>query len=353
MQDVVEELIALVPQADTAFANIAHRGGYVQEMLEELGGDVFVDVIAPRQLERNAHQVERVHGHPAGGVRLIDVTAGRQLCAAIEHPDVVEAEEPALKHVASLRVLAVHPPGEIQHQLVKHALKEFIVAMAAQLAVDLEHSPRSPGVYRWIDVAERPFVGRYLPIRMHVPLAREQYQLLLGELAVEMRERNAVERKIPGRVPGIFPLFGHPNYVGVAEVLPVAVALPAGRRTGLSRIPGQPLMDVEVVVLLAPDHAGECLALNQARIRVCYAFLQLRVELVRLTNTRGKHLVKINEWGRGARLRQSQPQLFDAARRHVEPAPHGCLSTAPLRINCSRAPMHEQVVECVLPETLR
>jgi len=54
-----------------------------------------------------------------------DEAARRQRCAAIEHADVVQAEEAALKHVAPFRVLPIHPPGEVQHQLVKDALEKL------------------------------------------------------------------------------------------------------------------------------------------------------------------------------------------------------------------------------------
>ena len=37
--------------------------------------------------------------HPGRAVRLLEVAAGRQRGAAVEHADVVEAEEPALEHV--------------------------------------------------------------------------------------------------------------------------------------------------------------------------------------------------------------------------------------------------------------
>ena len=49
----------------------------------------------------------------------------------VEHADIVEAEEAALEDVQALRVLAVHPPGEVQQQLVKDALQEIQVAVAA------------------------------------------------------------------------------------------------------------------------------------------------------------------------------------------------------------------------------
>ena len=177
------------------------------------------------ELECDAHEVERIHRHPARAVRLIDVTAGRQRCAAIEDADVVETEEAALEDVAALGVLAIHPPGEVQQQLVEHALEELQVAfVAALLAIDLEHAPGCPRMHRRIHVAERPLVGGHLAVRMHVPLAREQHELLLGELGVDERERDRVEREIPRRVPRVFPLVGHRDDVGVVEMRPLPVA---------------------------------------------------------------------------------------------------------------------------------
>ncbi|MDC4224173.1 MAG: hypothetical protein MPW15_08085 [Candidatus Manganitrophus sp.] len=55
--------------------------------------------------------------------------------AAVEDADVVEAEEAALEDVPALGVLAVHPPGEVEHQLVEHPLQEGQVALPAQALV--------------------------------------------------------------------------------------------------------------------------------------------------------------------------------------------------------------------------
>src|SRR5713226_5312875 len=107
-------------------------------MLEELCRDVFVDMIIRRQFERYAHQVQRVHRHPGGGVGLVDVAALGQRLAAVKDADVVEAEKAALEDVAALGVLAVDPPGEIEDQLVEDALEKGAVALAAvQVAVYL------------------------------------------------------------------------------------------------------------------------------------------------------------------------------------------------------------------------
>src|SRR3954469_7712694 len=51
-EDVVEELVRVVPQVDALTSHIGHRGGDVEEVLEEFGGEVLVDVIALRELQR-------------------------------------------------------------------------------------------------------------------------------------------------------------------------------------------------------------------------------------------------------------------------------------------------------------
>ena len=85
---------------------------------------------------------------------------------AIEEADVVEAEKSALKDVVALTVLPIHPPREVEEQLVEDAPKEVKVARA----VDLEDAQGGPGVHGRVDVAERPLIRRQLPIGMHVPL---------------------------------------------------------------------------------------------------------------------------------------------------------------------------------------
>src|SRR5271154_6558561 len=107
-------------------------------MLKELCRHILVNMVGRRQFQCNPHQIERVHRHPGGGIGLVDMAAGRQILAAVEDADVVEAEKTALKDVAALGVPAVDPPGEIQHQLVKDAPEKCPVALAAAyLAVDL------------------------------------------------------------------------------------------------------------------------------------------------------------------------------------------------------------------------
>src|SRR5207244_11508666 len=70
-QDVVIKFIFVIPKANPFAPEIVHGGGDSEKMFEELGRDVFVDVIFHRQLDRDSHQVQEKHYHPAGGVALL------------------------------------------------------------------------------------------------------------------------------------------------------------------------------------------------------------------------------------------------------------------------------------------
>jgi hypothetical protein len=80
-----------------------------------------------------------------------------------------------LKYVSPGGVLAIDPPGEIQHQLVKNAFQESkitrIVGMLVTpvLAIDLKDAPGRPPVDRRVYVAKSPFVRGQLPVWMYVP----------------------------------------------------------------------------------------------------------------------------------------------------------------------------------------
>src|SRR5690242_3909161 len=100
----------------------------MEKVFEEFRGDVLINRIVQGQLERDAHKVERIHRHPRGAVGLVNETSGRQRGAAIEYADVVQAKKAALENVTALRVLAIHPPGEIEHELVEDSFKKGEIA---------------------------------------------------------------------------------------------------------------------------------------------------------------------------------------------------------------------------------
>jgi hypothetical protein len=91
---------------------------------------------------------------------------------------------------------------------VEDALEEIEVALSPRcFCVDLEDAP---GAHACTAGSRRrtPTRRRELAVRVHVPLAREQDELVLRELGVDQRERHAVEREIPRRVPGYSHLSG-------------------------------------------------------------------------------------------------------------------------------------------------
>ena len=229
VQDVVVEAVLLVPQRD-AVAQLVHGVGDVDEVLEELRGDVLVGRVVLASSSAMASMFRQYMAIHDGAVGLLEVAAARQRRGAVEHADVVQAEEAALEDVLALGVLAVHPPGEVQQQLVEGALEEQPVGHAGHAAIDLVDAPHRPGVDRRVDVAEGPLVGRDLPVGVHVPLAQEQDQLGLGELGVDHGQRDHVERQVPGGVPRVLPLVGHRDDVLVVEVRPLVIAPDLARR---------------------------------------------------------------------------------------------------------------------------
>src|SRR5437867_6222122 len=110
-------------------------------MLEKFRRDIFVNVIFARELDRDSHQIQTKHSHPAGAVALLEMGAVGKLRVAIEHANVVETEKAALKNILSLGVFAVHPPGERDQHFVENRFQKCAVAFAGLLALDLVNTP--------------------------------------------------------------------------------------------------------------------------------------------------------------------------------------------------------------------
>src|SRR5205823_1637472 len=92
---------------------------------------------------------------------------------SVEDADVVEAEKAAREEVLALDVLAVHPPGEVDEELLEQPLEEGPVALAVA-ASHLVDAKGGPGVDGRVHIAEGELVGRQLAVRVHVPLATEE-----------------------------------------------------------------------------------------------------------------------------------------------------------------------------------
>jgi hypothetical protein len=129
-EHVVEEPVLLVPHPHV-LAGADHRRCDPQEMLDELDAHVEIGWPFERQLRGDLEHVLGEERHPGGAVGLLQVPAGRQRRAAVEDADIVQSQEAALEDVVAGAVLAVHPPGEVQRQLVEGALEPFEVTPAA------------------------------------------------------------------------------------------------------------------------------------------------------------------------------------------------------------------------------
>jgi hypothetical protein len=101
-------------------------------MFDKLGRHIGVAGIVRRQLNGNLEHILTEHSNPGRGVRLLQIAAAGHGRAAVEHTYVVQSQEASLENILAKAVLAVHPPGEVQHQLVKTSLEEIQVAFSVQ-----------------------------------------------------------------------------------------------------------------------------------------------------------------------------------------------------------------------------
>src|SRR5215472_9808736 len=103
---------------------------------------------------------------------------------------------------------------------------------------------------------------------------------------------NGVEGKIPCGIPGIFPFVGHGNHVVVEHVIPLLVSHPAWPARADIVFP-QPELEIEEVMLLAPQHAGERLAHDHAPVGVEPAGHRGVVKLIGFLRSRPQSVAKV------------------------------------------------------------
>ena len=127
-QHIIEEAVVLIPHAGV-FARVAHRRGDPQEMLGELDRQVLIGGTVLRQLHGDLEHILAEERHPGSAVGLLQIAAGWQRRAAVEDPDVVQPQEAALKDVVAGAVFTVHPPGEVEQQLLEGPLEPVEVPL--------------------------------------------------------------------------------------------------------------------------------------------------------------------------------------------------------------------------------
>ena len=295
-EQVVVEAILFVPHA--VLTGLVHAGGDIVEMFRKLQDHLFVDGIMDGEFDCEFQHVLAEEGHPGGAVRLLQVAARGERGAAVEDADVVEAEKAPLEDILAEAVLAVYPPGEVQHQLVERLPEEIQVGLAGQGLRGAEQEERREGVDRRVHVAEVPLVGGHLAARVQVDVLEHQLQLVFGEVLIDDGERQRVEGQVPGRVPGVLPLVRHRDDVLVQHVEPLRVpGIAISLMQGIGVVLVQPVVAVKEEELFAPEHAGQGLAHYLGRIFTHRWRRDRPVELVGFTKAVSEDVIETRAEG--------------------------------------------------------
>ena len=180
---------------------------------------------------------------------------------------------------------------------------------------------------------------------MRIQIPKHKQELVLGKVEVHERQRNGMKSEIPGRIPGIFPLVGHGEHVAVEHVEPLGISGFAVRvpEQGVSFVLVQPFVQIEVVVLLAPEHSGERLAMHAALVLTQCFWGDPLVEFVRVRQAGLEYLLKIAEGIRRGLRAEPQPHYFTASRGDLQAVMRGGLGPGPGRIH-SVAPAQDNTL---------
>src|SRR5256714_3631278 len=197
MQHVVVKFVFFIPETNSTAAQIVHGGGNAEEVFEELGRDVFVNVIFTRELDRDAHQIQRKHCHPTRAIALFKVAAIGERGAAIEYADVIKPKEPAFENIFAFGIFPIHPPGKGEKQFVEDRFQKCAVAFTGLFALDLEDTPSRPPDHGWINIAEVPFVSGKLAVGMLIPFANDSIELAFGKVRIDQGEGNTMKGEVP------------------------------------------------------------------------------------------------------------------------------------------------------------
>jgi hypothetical protein len=107
-QHIIEKLVFIIPHAV-----FIQRLRDQYKLFEKLGGGIFKGVVFNRDLQSHNEHDQSIHAHPCSAVRLFQEYLALQLRTPVEYPDIIKTKKPPFKHIVSVRVLPVKPPGEI------------------------------------------------------------------------------------------------------------------------------------------------------------------------------------------------------------------------------------------------
>ena len=225
--------------------------------------------------------------------------------------------------------------------------KKPMSGLPALHAFGAESLQRRHRQHRRIHVVEGPLVCRHLAVRADVAFSEQQLDLILGEVDVHQRQCAAVEREVPLREPRVLPGVGHGNHVGRLHVAPAAIAalLAAVRRRKLVAI--LPARDVEVEVLLAPDHAGQRLAQDLHVLRIGFR-QKVFIEHGGFRLAFGENHLALVERGDQRLARQRHADGDRVARLNVECVPRSEFRSGLGRVNRIVLAVDDEAMERVL-----
>src|SRR5215469_2058157 len=191
-EEVIIETVFLVPHLVVMIANPIHRIGNPDEVFVEPVSHLLINRVVLGEDNGDLEHDLAKQGNPCGAIGLFNSSSGRQLGAAIKHANVVQAEKSSGERIAPLRVFAVYPPCEIEHQALETLFQKLDVG-PAPLTLNLVQEQRSPGMDRRINVAKVPLVRRNLSIGMEVEIMQHKKLLLFGEIEINQRQGKGVK----------------------------------------------------------------------------------------------------------------------------------------------------------------
>src|SRR3954469_21231831 len=163
-----KKAVVLIPQFVVVEADPIHGDGNVDEMLEELAGQLLIARIIHGQFQSDGQHIETEHRPPARPICLLDGPASWERGAAVEHPDVIQSKKSAFEKILARFILAVHPPGKVHEQFVELAFQKGTILDAAVRLLQQIDLPDRLAVHRRIDIAEIPLVGGNLSVGMKI-----------------------------------------------------------------------------------------------------------------------------------------------------------------------------------------
>src|ERR1700739_1609646 len=193
-------------------------------MLDKFQAKLLVERIVISYPYRDLAHILALERHPCRSVRLLKMPSAREGRTPIKDPNVVQSQESAFKDVLAKTVFAIDPPCEIDDELMKDPLEKFAIAHTIFSLLQIMQKDGRPGVHRWINIAEIPFVGRHLAIGMKIESAYHQFELLFGKLRVYQRKRQCMKGQVPCGIPGVLPFVRHRDDVVIEHVEPLFVA---------------------------------------------------------------------------------------------------------------------------------